>query len=80
MQLAAGRAIKPGGIAIVSGFAPDGPTKCSGLPVARRSAHDMANVLGNSFELIDEAAESHRTPGGIDQPFAYAVLRRRVDR
>ena len=76
--VAASRAIKPGGIAVVSGFAPDGPAKCSGLVVARRSANDIAAVLGSSFELIDEAREFHRTPRRSEQPFAYAVLRRRA--
>jgi SAM-dependent methyltransferase len=74
---AASRTVKPGGIAVVSGFAPEGPTKCSGLVVARRSSEDIAEVLGASFELIDQATESHRTPAGNEQPFVYAVLRRR---
>src|SRR5579872_1306661 len=32
------RALRPGGCAIIGGFAPDGPERCSGLPVARYDA------------------------------------------
>ena len=70
------RAIVAGGYAIIGGFAPDGPERCSGLPVARRSAQEIADVLGAGFTLVDTRHECHRTPGGADQSFVYAVLRR----
>ena len=38
----AAHAIAPGGHAVIGGFAPDGPERCSGLTVARRSADDIA--------------------------------------
>jgi SAM-dependent methyltransferase len=72
----AARAIAPGGVAVIGGFAPDGPERCSGLMVARRSAEDIAALMGESFELIDSRHEVHRTPGGNEQAFAWAVLRR----
>lgn len=65
-----------GAIAIISGFAPDGPEKCSGLPVVRYDAHSLAARLGSGFELLWEEREEHRTPGGSVQKFYYAVLRR----
>ncbi|MBP7419222.1 MAG: class I SAM-dependent methyltransferase, partial [Xanthomonadales bacterium] len=34
----AARSVRPGGYAIIATFAPDGPEKCSGLPVRRQSA------------------------------------------
>lgn len=70
-------AVRPGGYAIIAGFAPDGPERCSGLPVARRSAEDIAAVLAPSFELLAKRAEQHVTPAGSVQSFAYALLRRR---
>jgi len=73
----AATAIRPGGHAVIGGFAPDGPKRCSGLPVARRSAQDIAAMLGPDFELRDERRERHLTPGGTEQPFAWALLRRR---
>jgi SAM-dependent methyltransferase len=66
-----------GAIAIISGFAPDGPEKCSGLPVVRYDAHSLAARLGSGFELLRAEREQHRTPGGAVQKFYYAVLRKR---
>jgi len=73
----AARAIAPGGHAVIGGFAPDGPERCSGLVVARRSPEDIARILRSSFALIDSRQERHQTPGGSEQSFAYALLRRR---
>lgn len=72
----AARAVRAGGHAVVAGFAPDGPERCSGLPVARRSAEDIAAILAPSFRLLAQRAETHVTPGGSEQKFAYALLRR----
>lgn len=72
----AAQAVRPGGIAVIAGFAPDGPERCSGVPVARRSAADIAACLGTDFELIGTDTEQHRTPGGALQSFAYAILQR----
>lgn len=69
-------AIAPGGHAVIAGFAPDGPERCSGLQVMRRSADDIARLLGTRFTLVDSRDERHVTPGGSVQAFAYAVLRR----
>jgi SAM-dependent methyltransferase len=70
------RAVAPAGHAVIGGFAPDGPERCSGLQVARRSAEEIAAVLGPAFALVDDRHERHRTPGGAEQAFAYALLRR----
>jgi SAM-dependent methyltransferase len=70
-------AVVPGGHVVIGGFAPDGPERCSGLPVARRSAQDIATALGPAFELLASRSERHRTPAGAEQSFAYALLRRR---
>jgi SAM-dependent methyltransferase len=72
----AARAIAPGGHAIIGGFAPDGPERCSGLPVARRAATDLAALMGEAFILVREHREMHRTPGGQAQSFEWGVLRR----
>ena len=72
----AASAIVPGGHAVIGGFAPDGPERCSGLPVVRRSAEDIAAALGPKFQLVTTAAEVHVTPGGNAQSFIYALLRR----
>jgi 2-polyprenyl-3-methyl-5-hydroxy-6-metoxy-1,4-benzoquinol methylase len=73
----ASNAVASGGHALISGFAPDGPERCSGLPVARRSASEIAALLAPAFELVRSCAERHRTPEGSEQSFAYVLLRRR---
>lgn len=70
-------ATSPGAIAIVSGFAPDGPEKCSGLPVVRYDAASLSKRIGDAFALLAEKREDHHTPGGAVQKFYYAVLRKR---
>jgi ubiquinone/menaquinone biosynthesis C-methylase UbiE len=70
------RALEPGGVAIIATFAPDGPTHCSGLEVARYSAEGICAVLGDGFELIASEREIHRTPGGGEQRFVYACCRK----
>lgn len=62
---------------IMATFAPDGPERCSGLPVQRYSPQSLAARLGAKFELVREAAEQHVTPGGARQSFAYSVFKRR---
>jgi len=72
----AARAVRAGGHAVIGGFAPDGPERCSGLPVARRSADDIAALMGPAFEQVEQHRETHLTPAGREQAFAWAVLRR----
>jgi 2-polyprenyl-3-methyl-5-hydroxy-6-metoxy-1,4-benzoquinol methylase len=66
-------AVRPGGIVIIATFAADGPEYCSGLPVARYSAHDLASVLGGGIRMIDERRERHITPSGTPQPFTWIM-------
>lgn len=72
------KTLKPGGIAIIGGFAPDGPERCSGLPVCRRDEQDQWDLLGrDAFDLLDTTREFHLTPAGREQRFCYGVFRRR---
>lgn len=71
------RLLSPGGHALIAGFAPDGPERCSGLPVARRSSAELQALLGTEFELLGEERELHRTPAGGEQAFLYTLFRRR---
>jgi hypothetical protein len=65
-----------GGYAIIGTFAPDGPERCSGLPVQRHDGASVASLLGAGFQLVEEERQVHRTPSGAEQNFAWAVLRR----
>jgi trans-aconitate methyltransferase len=69
--------VKPGGHAIIATFAPDGPEKCSGLPVQRYDPESLARTLGGAFELVERQFHRHVTPWGAAQSFQFSVLRRR---
>ena len=70
------RCLAPGGHAVIGGFAPGGPERCSGLVVARRSPEDLAALFGPDFTLVCDAKEDHHTPAGSIQAFSWAVLRK----
>ena len=65
-------------VAILATFAPNGPWQCSGLPVVRYSAAELAAVLGARWKMIDDSHELHTTPGGAAQPFTWAAFRREL--
>lgn len=69
------RAVGPGGTAVIATFAPDGPERCSGLPVRRYDPDDLARELGPGWDLVDSERSTHTTPSGVEQPFVYSTLR-----
>jgi len=73
----AARTVRAGGHLVAATFAPDGPQRCSGLPVQRHDGASVAALLGDDFELIEEQRAIHRTPAGVEQRFCWTVLRRR---
>lgn len=70
------RHLRPGGHLILAAFAPDGPEKCSGLPVRRYDADLLKDELGRDFSLLKEVPETHRTPWGDEQRFRYYLWSR----
>ena len=73
----AAAAVRARGSLIIATFAADGPSHCSGLPVSRYDAAELAAEMGVCFDLVHSEREEHRTPAGVVQPFTWAVLRRR---
>ncbi len=69
-------ALKPGAVAIIGTFAPDGPEKCSGLPVGRYDADTLAAVLGDDFIPLAHLRHTHATPWGSEQRFQFTTFRR----
>lgn len=69
--------LEPGGAAVIATFAPDGPERCSGLPVRRHDAESLAAELGPDFMHVESRREVHRTPAGVEQRFGYHLFRRR---
>ncbi|MBM6583208.1 class I SAM-dependent methyltransferase [Microvirga sp. BT689] len=70
------RAVKPGGFVLISGFAPSGPERCSGLPVLRADQNMIASLLGPGFDLLDAFEEDHQTPSGGRQRFVFTRFHR----
>ena len=64
-------------ISIFGTFASDGPRQCSGLPVARYSAAELAAAIGDRWQPIDDGRELHTTPTSVIQPFTWTAFRRR---
>jgi ubiquinone/menaquinone biosynthesis C-methylase UbiE len=69
------RALKPGGAVVIGTFAEDGPTKCSGLDVARYSAAQLYAELGREFIPVSSRRHEHLTPSGAMQAFTFCVGR-----
>lgn len=69
-------ALAPGGHAVIATFAPDGPERCSGLPVMRYDAQALTGVLGPSFAFLEERRETHTTPWGSSQAFQFSAFLR----
>ncbi|MBR1089979.1 class I SAM-dependent methyltransferase [Bradyrhizobium manausense] len=70
-------AVAPSGHVIIATFAPDGPEKCSGLPVQRHDSASLSSELGPEFELVETRNEMHRTPWHSTQAFRFSRFRRR---
>lgn len=68
-------AVRTGGHVLVATFAEDGPTRCSGLDVARYSAAALRGEFGDGFRIVESRREEHRTPSGAVQAFTYCLCR-----
>jgi SAM-dependent methyltransferase len=65
------RALIPGGHLVIMTFAIDGPNKCSGLDIVQYDSHKLQAQLGSGFTLVETGHETHMTPAGKEQKFAY---------
>jgi SAM-dependent methyltransferase len=68
-------ALKPSGHIVVATFGPEGPEKCSGLPVMRYSPEGIHDQFGGEFRKVGSDHEVHRTPWGSEQEFVYCYCR-----
>lgn len=64
-------ATMPNGHVIIATFAPDGPEKCSGLPVIRHDEESLCRELGSNFRFVESRRDLHMTPDGSIQPFLF---------
>jgi hypothetical protein len=72
------RSVKSGGFLIIATFSPDGPARCSGLPVQRYEAGSLTQKF-SKFTLVDTRLEDHKTPGAAIQSFAYVLMKKSSD-
>ena len=70
------KAVGSDGHVIIGTFAPDGPERCSGLPIVRHDAISLGEMLGPSFELVESRRQDHHTPMGGTQRFQFSRFRR----
>ncbi len=68
-------ALKSNGKVIISTFGPDGPRKCSGLPIIRYDHNSLHGEFGAGFKLIEHGQEDHLTPDGSVQKFVYCFCK-----
>jgi SAM-dependent methyltransferase len=68
--------LRPGGQLVLGAFAVGGPERCSGLPVRQYDAARLMGELGPAFTLLETRQETHLTPAGKPQAFAWFRLER----
>jgi len=69
-------ALAPGGIAVIGGFAPNGPSRCSGLPVIQHDSASLLGLLGDEFIMLQTCSHNHTTPTGMIQQFEFTAFRK----
>jgi SAM-dependent methyltransferase len=65
--------LAPSGHMVIAAFAEDGPTYCSGRPVARYSPPMLAAEFP-FLRPVRAIREEHHTPAGAVQPFTWLLL------
>ena len=65
------QALRLNGHLILATFSLEGPSKCSGLSVARYNPETLQNELGGNFILVESSMEEHKTPSGVTQNFIF---------
>ncbi len=73
------RALRPNAYVLIATFAEDGPSRCSGLPVARYSPESLHREFDGGFRLVSSAREQHVTPAGVRQAFTYCLCQYEAD-
>jgi len=68
------KSLLPGGHLIIMTFSIGGPRKCSGLDIVQYDAEKMCQELGQDFDLLDTGLDTHITPAGGEQKFAWFRL------
>lgn len=70
-RTALGLSVPTGGHVLIATFASDGPERCSGLPVRRYDAPDLAAEFDGCLKLVESFRHEHTTPAGKVQAFTF---------
>ena len=70
------KSINEDGYAVIGTFSPDGPEKCSGLPVRRYDEQTLAMAFSTGFKKISCIREDHITPFQTKQNFLFCSFRK----
>ena len=62
-------ALRVGGHIVVATFAPEGPDRCSGLPVQGYDTAGLSEFFGPGFEQVRSSCPQHVTPAGAVQDY-----------
>ncbi|NIS90715.1 MAG: methyltransferase domain-containing protein [Woeseiaceae bacterium] len=68
-------ALVPKGFFALCTYGPQGPDRCSNLPVQSYSVEELTFMLESGFELLTYELEDHKTPTGALQQFLYTLWR-----
>lgn len=68
--------LKVGGHALFAEFAPHGAPKCAGLELHRYSVQEIAERLGDGFEMVDCFDHTYINPAQQPRPYLYVLFRR----
>ncbi|MGL4767708.1 MAG: class I SAM-dependent methyltransferase [Formosimonas sp.] len=67
--------LRTGGYALIATFADDGPSQCSGLPICRYSASELAAQFAE-LTCVRSEKYLHLTPWGAEQSFVFALFKK----
>jgi SAM-dependent methyltransferase len=67
------QSLAAGGHVVIGTFAADGPTHCSGLPVARYDPRSLGAQFPD-LRVVGSRRVEHVTPAGVVQPFTWLLL------
>ena len=62
---------------ILGTFSPDGPLKCSGLPIRQYDADGLLELFSPDYLVVKAETVTHVTPSGGEQVFTFVHLERR---
>lgn len=69
--------LKEGGHVLFAEFSHKGATQCAGLPVKRYSIEELAELLGDSYSLLEDFEYTYINPSGSPRPYIYALFEKK---